>query len=464
MKAVAVAMSLAMVLSMSVDQNAARAQTLTETLIHAYQNSPALESSRASLRSFDENVPLQRSARRPNVSATARGDLDASDDDDWDIDNSFSASLNASLLIYDHGETAAAVESARAIVSAQRWFLISDEQAVLLDAVTAFMDVRRDIESVNVARNNVSVLAEQVRATQDRFDLGEVTRTDVSLSEARLAAARANEALVLGSLAISRENFLAAVGRPAGTPQPPPVLPELPATLAQAEAIAMREQPELNAARFNQIAAEFDLTRARAARGPTVSLGADVTYSDTPGNAFTSGRSRDTSAGLSVTGNLPIYQGGQLSALVRQAEANLAQSQFDVQNTARAVRQNLGSAWSNLAVARATITANQQEVRAATVAFEGGREEASLGARTTLDVLDLEQDLRDAEFALASSLRDEYVAAYQLLSAMGLLTVKHLNLGIPTYDPDVNFNRVQNGPYSTVEGSILDKLRDRYSR
>ncbi|MEM9794756.1 MAG: TolC family protein, partial [Pseudomonadota bacterium] len=321
-----------------------------------------------------------------------------------------------------------------------------------------------DIESVNVARNNVSVLAEQVRATQDRFDLGEVTRTDVSLSEARLAAARSNEALVLGSLAISRENFLAAVGRPAGTPQPPPVLPELPATLAQAEAIAMREQPELNAARFNQIAAEFDLTRARAARGPTVSLGADVTYSDTPGNAFTSGRSRDTSAGLSVTGNLPIYQGGQLSALVRQAEANLAQSQFDVQNTARAVRQNLGSAWSNLAVARATITANQQEVRAATVAFEGGREEASLGARTTLDVLDLEQDLRDAEFALASSLRDEYVAAYQLLSAMGLLTVKHLNLGIPTYDPDVNFNRVQNGPYSTVEGSILDKLRDRYSR
>ncbi|MEM7614489.1 MAG: TolC family outer membrane protein [Pseudomonadota bacterium] len=456
--------SLAVALGMSLSAGAVQAETLTETLIRAYQTSPLLESSRASLRNFDENVPLQRSARRPNVSASSTGSLSASDDDDWEIENSFSATLQASLLIYDHGETAAAVESARAIVSAQRWFLISDEQDVLLDAVTAFMDVRRDLESVNVARNNVEVLSEQVRATQDRFDLGEVTRTDVSLAEARLAAAQANEAAVLGSLAISRENYLAAVGEPAGNLLPPPSLPDLPASLSEAEAIAMREQPQLNAARFNQISSEFDLTRARAARGPTVSLGADVTYTDTPGVGGATGRSRETSAGLSITGNLPIYQGGQLSALVRQAEASLAQSQFDVQNTARGVRQNLGSAWSNLAVARATIAANQQEVRAATVAFEGVREEATLGARTTLDVLDLEQDLRDAEFQLASSLRDEYVAAYQLLSAMGLLTVKHLNLGIPTYDPDVNFNRVQSGPYSTVEGTILDKLRDRYSR
>ena len=149
---------------------------------------------------------------------------------------------------------------------------------------------------------------------------------------------------------------------------------------------------------------------------------------------------------------------------MRQSEALVARRKFDVQDTARTIRQNTAGAWANLAVARASIVANQEQVRSARIAFEGVQEEATLGARTTLDVLDLEQDLRDAQLQLASSQRDEYVAAYQLLSTMGLLTVKHLNLGIPTYDPEVYHNKVQNGPYSTVEGNILEKLRDRYSR
>lgn len=449
-----------------------QAETLTDTLIKTYQMSPQLEASRAQLRGIDEGVAQARSNRRPTLSATAEGNLSSNDQkisDGFDLEfgNTFSFQLSSTLLLYDHGQTRAAIESARAQVSAQRQLLRDVEQSVLLDAVAAYMDVRRDLQNLEVAQNNVRVLGEQVRATRDRFDLGEVTRTDVSLAEARLAAAQATEAAVQGSLAVSRENYQAVVGVPANNLRPPPRLPELPATLADAEAIAMREQPQLNAARFNVTAAEFDVTRARGARGPSITTGGNITIQDQGfdflGDAAGAASENFSVAGA-ITGSVPLYQGGELSSLVRQAEASLAQQRANVQSSARTIRQNVATAWSNLAVFRATIMANREEVRAARIAFEGVREEAQLGARTTLDVLDLEQDLRDAEFQLLSSQRDEYVAAYQLLQAMGLLTVEHLNLGIPTYDPDVNFNQVQNAPYSTVEGTILDQLRDRYSK
>lgn len=450
----------------------AEAQTLRETLIQTYQFSPQLEASRAQLRGVDEGVAIARSAKRPTLTGTVAGNIASSDSkisDGFDVSfgNTARIQLSSSLLLLDYGQTRAAIESARADVSAQRQLLRDVEQQVLLDAVSAFMDVRRDLQNLEVAQNNVRVLAEQVRATRDRFELGEVTRTDVSLSEARLASARATEAAVRGSLAISREAYQAVVGVPSGTLQTPPALPELPASLADAEAISMREQPQLNAARFSVTAAEFDVKRARAARGPSVTANGNITVQD-EGFDFlgdnTGPNSESFSVAAEIAGSVPLYRGGELSALVRQSEAVLAQQQANVQATARAIRQNVAVAWSNLAVFRATIAANREEIEAARVAFEGIREEAALGARTTLDVLDLEQDLRDAQFQLLSSQRDEYVAAYQLLQAMGLLTVEHLNLGIPTYDPDVNFNRVQNAPYSTVEGNILEQLRDRYSR
>ena len=439
----------------------AGADTLTQTLIQTYQQSPVLESERARLRATDERVALARVSRRPTLDFSVSGDFGTSRDSDWELSDSYGVSLRSSLLLYDNGQSAAAIEAAKAVVASGRGQLRQVEAQVLLAAVAAYMDIRRDFQSVTVAQNNVAVLEQQVQATRDRFELGEVTRTDVSLSEARLAAAQANLAAFRGSLEASREGYRAVVGAPAGTLETPPPLPQLPATLAEAEAIAMRTHPTLEAARYAVTASEFDLARARAARGPSVSLNSSITYAD---NENFSGRDRDLSAGIGLTGSVPLYRGGQLSALVRQAEAQLAQARFDVQDIARTIRQNVAVAWSNLAVARATIAANREQVQAARVAFEGVREEATLGARTPLDVLDLEQELRDAEFQLASSLRDEYVGAYQLLSAMGLLNVQHLGLGIPTYDPDVNYVRVQNAPYSTVEGGILEQLRDRYSR
>ncbi len=447
---------------------AATADTLTDTLIRAYQSSPFLESQRAALRGIDENVAIARSSKRPDVSASigATGayfrpeNTPAPGAPGWRFEEEVTAELRATLLLYDHGQTAAAIQSARAQVMANRALLRDVEQQVLFGSVESYMDVRRDEISVDVGENNVEVLREQVRATRDRFELGEVTRTDVSLAEARLAAAQAALAGFRGQLQISREAFGAVVGVPPRDLQPPPPLPDLPGTLAEAEAIAMQLHPSIISARHAEEAAGFDLTRARGARGPSVSsgLGVQTTAEDLERGI------NGVQGTVSITGRVPLYQGGRLSAAVRQAEALVARRKFEVQDTARTIRQNTAGAWANLAVARASIVANREQVRSAQIAFEGVQEEAMLGARTTLDVLDLEQDLRDAQLQLASSQRDEYVAAYQLLSTMGLLTVEHLNLGIPTYDPEAYHNKVQNGPYSTVEGSILEKLRDRYSR
>ncbi len=434
------------------------ADTLTDALIKAYQLSPVLEASRAGLRAVDEGVAIARAARRATVNGTVEGALGGNNRNDWDLNDTYSVGINAQLTVYDGGQTRFAVESARASVSAGRNDLRATEQNVLLDAVSAFMNVRRDTRFVDLARNNVRVLREQVRAARDRFEVGEVTRTDVSLAEAALAAAQSNLAFREGQLNASKSNYRAVVGVSPNNLQTPPALPNIPASLEAAQAIAMRENPSLIAARFDEISAEFDLKRARAAKGPSATLSAGASRGL---NTGTDGQDI-TSAQISLQGNLPIYTGGRLPALQRQAAATLATRKAEVQNTARVVRQNTADAWSNLQVARATVVSDREQVRAAQVAFDGVQEEATLGARTTLDVLDTEQDLRDAQVQLVSSLRDEYVAAYSLLSAMGLLSVEYLGLGIPTYDPDINYQQVQNAPISTVRGRTLDRIKDRY--
>ncbi|MEM8789599.1 MAG: TolC family outer membrane protein [Pseudomonadota bacterium] len=440
-----------------------QAQSLADTLVQTYQTSPTLKSARAVLRQVDEAVAVERGVKRPFVTATGDADFTAAEGGDPGIEDTYSLSVTGSLLVFDSGETRANVNSALSDVASQRAVLKSTEQSVLLSAVTAYSNVFRDQEQVSVAGNNVRVLEQQVTATNDRFELGEVTLTDVALSNSRLAEAQAIEAGFQGSLAISTADYVEVVGTIPGQLRPPPPLPPLPATLEEAIAIAMREDPTLQSARFAVNAATFDVRAARSARGPSVSLSGGYTYTAQPGSDGFLGPDTNT-ASVGVTGSVPLISGGQLSAGVRAAEAALEQARFDLQTSARATRDGVATAWANLAVAQATIVANEEGARAAGIAFQGGQEEVQLGARTTLDVLDLEQDLRDAQFALTDSRGDELIAAYALLAAMGLLTVEHLNLGIPTYDPDIYFSEVQNAPYSTVRGSILDKLRDRYSR
>ena len=436
------------------------ARSLTDALIAAYQNSPQLEVNRAALRGQDETVPLARAGMRPNVSLDGNGTLAINSGQPGAITDTWQAGLNASLVLYDSGQTPAAIESAKAGIMAARAGLKAVEQSVLLNAATAYLDVRRDMQFVELSENNVRVLREQVQAVNDRFAVGEVTRTDVSQAEARLAASQAGLSASQGGLAISSQNFLAAVGTPPIHLSSPPPIPDLPDSLSSAIAIATGEHPSIVGARFAQDSARFDLERSKGRSGPSVSMSGQL--------GLQTGDSTDhnlvAGASISLNGTIPLYQGGTLESLERQATAILDQRKFELQSVARSVQQQVAIAWANLGVARATIAAGQQQIEAATIAHDGVRVEATLGTRTTLDVLNAEQELLTARSNLVSAQRDEYVAAYNLLAAMGLLTVSHLQLGIPSYDPDVNYNRVQSGPVLGFDGSVLDRITDRRTR
>ncbi len=441
-------------------------ETLTDALIKAYQTSPLIESNRASLRALDENVPQARSVRRPQVNlfGQAQGQSDVTE---FPFDNTVSAGLQATLLIFDNGRSKAAIESARYGVAAGRASLLNVEQQVLFDAVVAYMDVIQALEFLRIAQNDVSVLGEQVDATNNRFEVGEVTRTDVSQTEARLAASRARLVDARGNLEVARQAYLAAVGTLPGDLSQPPATPDLPATVEEAEAIGVRQNPQIVTARFAERGAVYDFDRARAASGLSVQAGATAQYQGQR-SAPLFGGERTYEDGfdlqLSLGGQVPLYSGGANSSLIRQAQQVLERRKFEVQDAGRQVVEQVSNAWTQLAVARASIVANREQVVAAQIAFEGVSEEARLGARSTLDVLDADQERLTAEAEVVRSQRNEYVAAYAVLRAMGLLTVEHLNLGIPSYNPDVYFSQVQSAPSGGYDTSVVDRIRARWER
>jgi len=438
---------------------AAQSETLTDALIHAYRNSPTLEINRANLRGLDESVVQSSAAQKVTVTASGNVSASTSSSSTRDITDTYRASLDASLMLYDGGASDAAIKAAAASIDSSRARLVEVEQSVLLSAIAAYVDIRRDERFVALAENNVMVITQEYEAAQDRFEVGEVTRTDVSLAESRLAGARSNLAVNRGSLEASRQAYLVAIGRKAGQLAPPPALPRLPATLAEAQAIAMREHPSVKAAQAALVAAEFDVVRARAAKRPTVTLNGGLDYDI---NSPTYG-SDNTSASVSLNASVPLLDGGRNDSLIRQALAVLDSRKAELQNTARTVKQSTALAWSQLDVSRASIRASRQEIRAARVAFEGIQEEAKLGARTTLDVLDAEQDVLNAESNQASAERDEYVAAYNLVASMGLLNVRYLGLGIAEYNPDINYQRVTGTTAVTSrESKVLDRIGSRW--
>lgn len=443
--------------------------TLQEALVQAYQNNPSILSQRAVLRSQDENVAQTRAAGRGTLSLSTRLSNGVDNlNQQSDHTDSFRTSLDASLLLYDGGRTKDAIAAAENTIFSAQANLRTAEQDLLLSTATAYVDVRRDQQFLALGYNNVNLIDQQVKATQDRFDVGAVTRTDVALANARLAAARTSLAANSGALALSNEIFKAIVGAEPTNLQAPPPLPAMPSSLAEAESIAIREHPAIIATRYAERAAEFDLARARAARRPTVQLGGSVGYNhsrtattDFFGSSFIDER-ESTDASVALTGSLPIYQGGALSSGMRAATQILESRKATTQGTIWGVRQATAIAWANIRVARASITAATLEIEANQIAYDGMQQEMSLGARTTLDLLDAEQELLSAKSNLTSARRDEYVAGFNLLSAMGLLTVENLNLGIPTYDPNVNFNRVRNAPVTFSGGTVLDAIGDRW--
>jgi outer membrane protein len=428
-----------------------RAETLADTLADAYRNSNLLEQNRALLRAADEDVAAAVAALRPIVNFIAS----ASYSEPAQRDNlSSSIGLTAEITLFDFGANRLGVDAARESVLAARQGLLGLEQRVLLGAVSAYMDVVSANEFVRLRQANVRLIGEELRAANDRFEVGEVTRTDVSIAEARLAGARANLAAAEGDLRVAVETFRAAVGRAPGPLSGPGRAPQTAPSLEEAQAIAVRTHPAIRQAQHEVTVAELNAERARL--GTRGRLVGDATVG--------LNNDGDTNASVGLSFRQPIYQGGRLSSLYRQALASRDAARANLLETRLTVERDVGTAWANLQVAEAQIAASEEQVRAAQVAFNGVQEEAELGARTTLDVLNAEQELLDARTARIDAGARQVVAVYALLSAMGLLTVEHLGLGVPVYDPQAYYNAVRTAPATSVQGRRLDRVLEALGR
>jgi outer membrane protein len=439
----------------------AGAQSLTDALIAAYQNSNLLEQNRAVLRAADEDVALAVSTLRPVINfitqaqaSTARVQPTGSTRVVRIDDLTGTLALQAEITLYDFGRNRLAIEAAEAAVLATREALVGVEQRVLFSAVAAFMDVRAATSNVGLREANVRLIDQQLRAAQDRFEVGEITRTDVSIAEARLAGARSQLVSAEGDLAVAREAYRAATGAYPGQLRAPPSTPPLPRSLAEAQGIARDRHPSIREAQHRVTGADLAVARAALLGQGSIAGSARLSVDDD---------GRDSSQ-LSLSYSRPVYTGGRNPALYRQAMAQRDAARAGLHQITVQVLEEVGRAWANLGVAAAQIEASDRQIEAAQTAFEGVRQEAELGARTTLDVLNAEQELLDARTARVQAETVRYLAAYGLLASMGLLTVDHLGLGIPTYDPAAYYNAVRNAPARSPQGEQLDRILQRTQR
>ncbi|SLN46707.1 TolC family outer membrane protein [Roseisalinus antarcticus] len=434
-------------LLLAITAPAAWANSLADTLADAYEASGLLEQNRALLRAADEDVAQAVSSLAPILSWSAN----ASVTDPRPVGGDFlttNVALNAELLIYDGGGSQIAIEAQKELVLATRQELVQIEQEVLLRALEAHLNIRRAFEFVQLRQSNVRLITQELRAARDRFDVGEVTRTDVSLAEARLASSRSFLASAEGDLAQAIEEYRAAVGRAPGNLSPVP-----PANIGYdanaARSFAVRNHPSIRAAMHNVSAAELNIRRAEAALRPRVTFQGSVGFNDDWDSS--------ESIGLNISG--PISQGGRLASTSRQAMARRDAQRAGLHIVRQQIEQQVGNAYALLTVARASREASERQIRAARVAFQGVREEATLGARTTLDVLNAEQELLDAQANSIAAQIDETLASYRVLSSMGLLTAEDLNLGVQSYDPSAYYNLVKDAPLGqSDQGRALDRV------
>lgn len=414
---------------------ALQAQTLAEAMISAYTYNPAIQAKQFEVESASEFKSQARADYFPSVEAVASGGVeynDISSVDETQTLNPLSVTVGVSQLVYDWGRTGHTVDSAKAGVNNAMANLDTTEQTALIEAVRAYMDVTRDIRLVELAENNVTVLTNQLDAAKARFEVGEVTRTDVSQATARLALARSNLTIRRGQLAQSRQSYLRATGvMPTDLADPPP-LPDLPDTLEDAIAIAMESDPRLQAAQFAIDASEADIKVVQADLLPRFTLDGNVTSSSEQSQEDV----KRNSAAISLNMSAPIFLGGRNYSRIRQARSDANTRRAELQDTARLVREAAAVAWEQLQAAQSTIVVSEEQIRAAEVAFEGVKEETKVGFRTTLDLLDAEQELLEARTNLVSAIRDEQVAAYELLESIGLLNVEHLGLEVAAVSED----------------------------
>lgn len=425
---------------------AASAESLQDALVAAYQNNPSLAAQRAALRALDENVPQALAGWRPSVSFNASAGKNREHQNILPNQTLTPTSYGISVTqpIYSP-QTGPKVHSAELVVTAGREQLVSAEQQVLLQAVTAYMDVVRDEALVALNKNNRLVLQKQLEATEDQFRVGEVTRTDVSQAKSRLAGAEAGVIQAEGNLASSRATYQRVMGTAPGTLNATPKMPPLPGDEADALAIAEENNPDLKAARDLEQASVYDVDASLAGLYPSVALIGDLSRNhDQSLLGLTT-----SSASILAQVVVPLYQGGAVYSQIRQHKETESQRKLLIHDTDRQVRQAVTQAWAALDAARAAITSDKQQVSYTAVALDGVRQEQRVGSRTVLDVLNAEQEALSAKAALVGAQHDEYVAAYTVKSTVGGLTAQALHLPVAYYDPSVHYKRVRDKWFGT---------------
>lgn len=429
----------------------AQAETLQGALAKAYENNPTLTGARAGQRANDENVPIQKSFGLPDVSTRAdyEENLITPGNSFSSPTRSFVASGQLSVPIYQGGAVRNAVRAAKYRVEAGQADLRATEASVFSQVVGAYMDVIRDQAIVQLNQKNVSVLRTNLQATSDRFEIGDLTRTDVAQSEARLALAEGDLRGAEANLIASRESYIRLVGDAPDDLQAPPTLPNLPASTEDAVAIALNNNPDIEAANLEVNATRSDINVAKASRAPKVSATLGGGYNNFLGSlrsgvsgASVTQETSSAAAGVSVT--LPIFTAGRRSAQVRQSQSRGSQAIENYVATERGVIAQTRGAYAAWQANERVIAATEQAVSANALSLEGVRAENSVGTRSILDILNAEQEYLNTQVQLVSARRNSYVAAFSVLAAMGKAEARDLGIeGGTLYDPAANYNRVK---------------------
>jgi outer membrane protein len=438
------------------------AETIDSALVRAYQNNPQLNQQRAAVRVTDEGVPQALSGYRPRVSLTGTlGEqyTDIGTKSSTLIPNGnggtltipvysgssgttspYSAGATAQQTLFNGFQTANRTRAAESQVSSAREGLRVLEQTVLLNGATFYMDVLRDTANLEVQRSNVRVLEETLRQTRDRFNVGEVTRTDVAQAEAQLAAGQSAALAAESTLTTSKANYRQVIGiEPVNLAPGSPVDRFSPSTLTASIQQALVENPNVTAAMYGIDVAFLQVKINEGALYPNVGLQASVQYNSFPQLGVVTQFTASAVGQITV----PIYQGGQEYSLIRQSKESLSQQRLSLELTRNQTRQAVVQSWGQLQATKAQVQAAQSQVTSSEVALNGVREEARVGQRTTLDVLNAQQALVNARVALVTAQHDRVVASYNVLAAVGRLSPRVLRLHTPLYDPTVHYQQVR---------------------
>jgi outer membrane protein len=430
------------------------ADTIDAALVRAYQNNPQLNAQRASVRFTDENVPQALSGYRPRIAVTASAGTQYTDTLTTSgggpnnlvktgihgVNAPRSIGATVSQTVFNGFQTANRTRAAEGQVSAAREGLRVLEQTVLLSGATIYMDYLRDAAIVEVQRSNVRVLEQTLKQTNDRFNVGEVTRTDVAQSEAQLAAGRTQLLTAESNLVTTKANFRRIIGNePENLAPGSPVDRFLPPSLSGAVDLGLTENPNVTAAMFGIDVSYLQVKVSEGALFPTVTLQGSVQQSYEQTLTFY----RQFGASAIAQVSVPVYQGGAEYSLIRQSKETLAQQRLNLELVRDQTRSNVVTAWGQLVAGKAQVTSAQSQVSASEIALNGVREEAKAGQRTTLDVLNAQQALVNARVALVTAQHDRVVASYAVLNAVGRLAPQVLKLNTNVYDPSVHYHQVR---------------------